>query len=318
LKPAGLEAYVSPGEVGEINALLEYASRTDEIKSTLEMIRKFLAAGLETGNIKLAPMADIGEAGKSELANHPSMSVFRPPKEVGAIITDDRAMNKAWNFDTGAGQIPVFTTLDLLDTLQSKGHISLDELFENKTKLRRAGYIFIPITQPELEHYLSATLMDGKRLVESAELKAIRENLLKIRMGNSLQLATETRWFAEIMNTLTNAIIAQWHPQNDVAIAQARSNWLLQLLDTRGWAQFAEVDHGLGMIEVGYGGNVIFLFVAAMTMHQASREHYFKWLEASLISTLRHENPDLYLKIVAKMQEMISDLDKPNMAMESK
>ena len=103
----------------------------------------------------------------------PTIDIFSLTKICDALILDDRFLNQHANVDN----TPIFSTLDLLDLLVSNGAKTTEELLEYKTRLRQPGYIFVPVSEEELAHHLDASSVTDDKLYETAELKAIRENI---------------------------------------------------------------------------------------------------------------------------------------------
>lgn len=306
LRPAGLEAYVSERAIEEANALLRYDHFASEVSRVIETVRSFLAAGIQKGTIKLGQMSGVDQEEEPKLRDHPTFGLLDLAKDVEAIVVDDRSLNKHRNFNSGSSQPPILTTLDLLDGLHTEGKIALNQILDCRTELRRAGYLFVPVTDDELERHLSAaTALDG-RLVETAELKAIRENLLSIRMSRFLQLPNEAPWLSGMMLTFTHALKAQWRPEIDEPTARARSDWLLGLLDGRGWAHCLPGGGGSGMAVYGYGVQVMLLLSAPPDTAPETKEKYFQWVDERVLTKLSEEDPEVYSWIIERTKGLIA------------
>ena len=292
LRPAGLEAYVSTRSLEEVNALLRYEQLTSEINRIIEAIRNFLAVGIQSRKIKVGQMPNLDQAQETVLQHHPSFAIFHLAQDVEAIVVDDRFLNQHGNIDSGSVRTPILTTLDLLDALYSKGDITFEQMLESRTVLRRATYLFIPVTKDELEYHLSAAEVSDGRLVETAELKAIRENLLRIRMSRFLQLPKEGPWLNGLMQTFTHTLQAQWCPEVDEILAIARSNWLLELLDLRGWAHCFGSNGDRWIANYGYGGQILLLLSAPPSLTPEIKDRYWKWVDERILDTIRQEEPE--------------------------
>jgi hypothetical protein len=308
LRPAGLEAYVSEGAIEEGNALLRYDRFASEVDKVIEAVRNLLAAGIQSGIIKLGQLPATEQGEEPKLRDHPTFALFDLAKDVEAILVDDRSLNKHGRFNSGSSQTPIITTLDLLDGLYSNGHVTLDKMLECRTGLRRAGYLFVPVTNEELERHLSAaTVVDG-RLIEPAELKAIRENILKIRMSRFLQLPTEAPWLLSVMQTFMDTLKAQWHPELDEATARARSEWLLGLLDRRGWAHCLGSGGELGVVEYWHSVQIWLLISLSANMTLDAREKYLRWIDERVLINLSEEDPEVYSYILERTKEIIAQV----------
>jgi hypothetical protein len=308
LQAAELEAYISAHKLSEINALLRYEQLTSEVEKVLETIRSFLAVRIQTGKIKVGPIEHLDEAEKSPSQDHPTFAIFHLGKHAEAITADDRFLNEHPHIDDGSSHTPILTTLDLLDALYLRRDITFERMLDCRTKLRQAGYVFVPVTTAELEHHLSvAEVVDG-RLVETAELKAIRENVLRIRMTSFLQLPKEAPWITGLMQTFTHILRAQWHREMDEATARARSDWLIELLDVRKWAHRLHGDHGFGKVEQNYGVQIMSLLYAPSNLTAETKEKYWQWIDDRILIRIREENPEIYSWLVKRTKELIAHI----------
>ncbi len=307
LQAAGLEAYVSTQKIEQINALLRYERLTSEVSKVIESIRSFLAAGIQVGKIKVGNMQSIDKAKEEILLHHPTFAIVALAKDVEAVVVDDRFLNQHQNIDNGSGNTPILTTLDLIDALYSKSNITFDQMLEYRTEVRRAGYIFIPVRKDELEHHLSVAEVVSGSLVETAELKAIRENILQVRMGRYLQLPKEAPWLSDLMRTFTHTLKAQWRAEIDEATASARSEWLLRFLDVRGWAHCLVGDGSVSITMDARGAHVMPLLLAPSGISAETKKKYWKWIEGRVLAEIQVEDPALYVWIIKRAKEIISD-----------
>jgi hypothetical protein len=318
LRPAGLEAYVSTRGLEEINALLRYDQLTSEVKKVIEAIRSFLAAGIQAGRIKVGQMPHLDGAEEPTLRHHPTFAIVDLAKDAEAIVVDDRFLNQHRNVDSGSGHTPILTTLDLVDALHSRGDVTLEQMLNYRTELRRASYLFVPVTKDELEHHLSAAEVIDGRLVETAELKAIRENILRIRMSDFLQLPKEAPWLNGLMQTFTHTLQAQWRPEIDEATAVARSEWLLKLLDLRGWAHCFGGDGDQWIANYGYGGPILLLLSAPPNIGPEIIEKYWRWVDERVFTDISQEDPEFYSCLIDRTKELIAHAVERNSSKESK
>lgn len=147
LHMAGFTVVASPDKILEVNTLISYERISDEIKQNIEHIRVAIHSRIETGKIKFSRKSTSNSDNPEEqkMLEHPTASMIALAANCDVIITDDRFLNRHPNITHEKIQIPIFTTLDLLDTLVSIGHISIEDHLQSRNLLRRAGYLFIPI-----------------------------------------------------------------------------------------------------------------------------------------------------------------------------
>lgn len=305
---ASFEVYISTQRIQEVNGLLSYEQLTSEVIRVIEYIRSKLAEGIKTGKVKVGHMSEpyfVDEA--APINNHPTFAIYHLAKDVEAVIVDDRFLNQHMNIDVNSALTPVLTTLDLLNTLHAMGHLTFEQFIGHRTSLRRGGYIFIPITTDELEHYFSASEVRNGHLQETAELKAIRENVLSIRMRKFIHLPKEANWIANSMQALTHALRAQWRDNIDEATARARSEWLLKQRDIRGWVHCYDLETGMNVLFQGYGAQVMSLLFAPSQASPEAEEKYLLWVEECLLAKLKEEEPDIYESLISRAQELITN-----------
>lgn len=310
LKNAGLKAYISQSEYKRAEQLANSETVTDKVVELIEIIREFIVKGMESGKIQFEPMPDIEDDNQDskDIFGHPSAIIFRSCDDVDAIVLDDRAVNHHLDISLESGKtIALLTTSDLLNHFYEAKEISQHQLYEAKTTLRQAGYAFINITTDELQFYLNQTTIENQILVESLELKAIRENLLQIQIDGYLQLPQEAVWFDQIIKTLINTLKVQWVPELNTDTAKARSNWLLRLLDLSGWGLAFKENDGLVRLELIQQANTLLLLTHAWGLTRAVLISYLAWLDSAILVDLKKDRPEFFLKIVDKIKVMLSD-----------
>ena len=106
----------------------------------------------------------------------------------------------------------LFSTLDLIDTLVATDAKMVEERLEYRTLLRQAGYIFVPVSEDELTHHLKASTVVDDEVVETVGLKAIRENVLQVRMSTWLQIPEEEYWLVELQKTFVQVLKTSGKP----------------------------------------------------------------------------------------------------------
>ena len=307
LCPAGFEVFISGTEVDHADALISHAATGAEAIDLLESIRSTLTNGIASGKIRLTSLPKTDEGSDNDLLSfkhHPSMVLFSAAKDVDICLVDDRFHNQYQNLDTEYGQIQLGTSLDAILALAKRGSISSAEVLEAFTKLRRAGFLLVPHRSGELADLVNAAPISGGVLTETAELRAVRESLLRIRMTDALQLPAELSW----MNDLTREIIAahrkQWTDSIPDEEARARSEWLLNTMDIRGWAHRGPA----GSVDptASYRAQILMLLVLPDPSSEV-RKRYWEWLELAVLSKFREEEPTSYRELIDSIEALFSD-----------
>jgi hypothetical protein len=312
LQPAGLEVYISSQEVESINALLTYDQLTTEIKSIIEKIRKFLATGIQNKKIMLGPLGSAEKDIDPSILHHPSWEIVSLARLADALIVDDRFLNRQLFVESGTKQIPIMTTIDLIEILCSDEKITLAQLFEYRTRLRQAGFAFIPVRTDELLNYLSASERADNSFSESAELKAIRENILQIRMSQFLQLPGEATWLHNLMQSLYNTLHEQWKCGIKEPVARVRSKWLFDLMDYRPWSHCQKDADSISIAVHGHKMHIMSLIFKSLDLPSEIRNRYWEWIEEQILDELKQEDPDVYSWLIQEVKKSFSHVIKDN------
>lgn len=188
LKSAGLRGVVSPRTFSEVNDLIFYEGISEEVKEAIKRTSDALSSRIESGHVRVGRSRNFSEAGEKSIPEHPTIGIMALAPHCDAVIIDDRFINQHESIGDGSTETPIFSTLDLLDSLETADVISEEEKLEYRTQLRRGGYFFVPVSEGELYRYLMNCDIVNRSVVETAELKAIRESVLRVRMSDYLQL----------------------------------------------------------------------------------------------------------------------------------
>ena len=300
LRAAGFRPIVSPRTVSETNQLISYESISDKAKNAIEHIRSAVNSRIESGKVKVSKRISVSQPKERLIYEHPTAGVLYFPKYCDAIISDDRVLNQH--------PPPIFSTLDLIDTLVTTGAIKDEERLEYRTRLRRAGYFFVPVSEDELAHHLAVSAIENGKVVETAELKAIRENILHVRMNTWLQLPKESPWLGTLLQVFSRVLTGLWRADVDVTSARARSDWILNQMDVRGWAHSLGKEDGDNMVKTGRGTNILSMLVPPIKEPQEVKDEYWRWVNEKVLAPLKEQNPDLYLDLVERYQRQIADV----------
>ena len=306
LQKAGFKAIISPTKQSETNQLIYYESISSEAKDAIEHIRSAVNSWIELGKIKVGRITNAGPSVDRSISEHPAATLFHSAKYYDAIITDDRFFNQHANFSDNDIPKHIFSTLDLIDALVSTGVKTNGERMEYRTRLRQAGYIFIPVSEDELVHHLEvSTVKDGK-VVEKAELKAIRENLLCIRMRTWLQIPKEFPWLNTLLMEFIRVIKRLWKADADFSTIKARSDWLINQIDIRGWAHSFGKENGDNIAKTGRSGHLLLLFTPPVDVSQETQDEYWSWVQERILDPIKEEDSDLYSWIVEQQRRLIA------------
>lgn len=295
LSACGLTAVVSSSTVRQTNELIAYESVSGKVSNVIERIRRAVEQGIMSGKVRIGRDDKTGDSEDMKMSEHPTVAVTKLVSRCDAIVVDDRFINQNESIQSDPDRsTAVFTTLDLLSALRSNDLISSEVFSEYLTLLRRAGYMFVPISEVELSNQLESAPARAARLVETAELKAIRENILSARMGDWLQLPKEEAWLRNTMNTMARALVNVWTTTADIAGAPIRADWLFSHMDIRGWTQsFPKDKHGF----LEKIGPIVYYFMMLTPPIEATaqaKKRYWTWLEERVLKPMKELEPELY------------------------
>lgn len=283
LSEAGFELVISSEKVSEVKNLINFERLTNDSEKVIEQIRMFLFKEIGSGKILVGQQAPSEESENSGLLHHPAFSAMLLVDDVDALLVDDRFFNK----NLGG---KVLTTQELIDFLGDTEHISNETHCELKTALRDAGYLFVSLPEKELEYALSTALVEEGKLVENMELRAIRQNFLKAQMSGYCCLPNEGIWLANTVSVISSQIRKQWHSTIDDSVARARSEWLADFIDVRGWSGGFGFDIGRNFSKTAFVDQIMSLLIAPTGQEIGEKERYFKWIEDHLWPQIVDDN----------------------------
>jgi hypothetical protein len=316
LKAAGLKAVVSQRVVSETDALISYERTSEEVKDVIERIRTSLYFRIESGRAKVNRKRNYDEVEEKAILEHPTVEIIAIAPHCDAVIVDDRFINQHENIDTGGNLIPILSTLDLLDVLTGIGIISDEDRLENRTRLRRAGFFFIPVSVEELHRCLRESTVDKGKVIEMAELKAIRESVLRIRMSDWLQIPEESPWLDMTLKAFVHALRKLWVDGADVEDVTARSNWLVEQIDVRGWAHRLVPENADNVVRIGRATYILLLVTPPTGVQKSVVGAYWNWVEESILAPIHEQFPAIYEWLVDWHRNQIAEMADTQFSLE--
>lgn len=299
LSSAGFNVLISSDTIDEIKSLLAYQRMSGQVNEVIEDIREFLQSGITEGIISLGAIQDNEDEHESDLRNHPTFEAMLLAKNCEAIVIDDRFINQHSNISGTNGSLcPVLTSLDLLKLWQTNGIIDGDTYQEAMVKLRFGGALFLEINLEELIHEIErCDVLEGK-IQESAELRSIREGFVFARMAGYLSAPKETPWLDRSINTLILAYRQVWSSASEIDRVTASVNWLLPLLDVRGWLYCFPYNQAQHILHEGRQKHLSILVAPPRGIDDARREQFLQWVDERILRPLKREDKILFNNLV--------------------
>jgi hypothetical protein len=315
LHAAGFKLIISHRAVLENNMLITYETLSDKVDDAIERIRLAINPRIESGKVVVARRQSAHAPDEQLLFEHPTVGTVALAKECDKIIVDDRFVNQHSRINHGESLARVHSTLDLLDALVSAGSITPEERLGHRTLLRRSGYLFVPIDGGELEDLLSSAEVRNDKVIEIAELKAIRESMLHVRMTTWLQLPEESFWLDTTLKVLIRALRNLWKADVDLPSVRARSDWILDQVDVRGWAHRFGSESGDNIVRTGRGALILMMLVPLPEAPRDIQDEYWSRIETRVLAPIEEQYPDLFALILdwhkRKIAEIVdTDLDE--------
>ncbi|UZJ37366.1 MULTISPECIES: HNH endonuclease [unclassified Prosthecochloris] len=312
LNAAGLRAVVSHRTVSEKYALISYERISSEVIKIIEDMRASLSFRINSGQIKVGRSRNFDKPEERSVLEHPTIGVFALVANCDLVIVDDRFTNQHLNIDNGCETKPVISTLDLLDALVKHGVLSDDDRLEYRTRLRQAGYFFVSINEEELERCLKESSVTKGAVDETAELKAIRESVLCVRMRDWLKLPEEAPWLDGMQKAFIYTLRNLWADEADFDMVEPKSNWLIDQIDIRGWAHRLALENVENFVHVRYADFILLLIGPLIDVQQSVMDAYWSWVDKKILIPIQEESPKVYESLVSWFREYIIKMDVNN------
>lgn len=317
---SGLELFVHSSTVADQSALIEENRGGIRLAETLTDIRLILRKALEDDRAIFLPRLsweNEDEKFESFYQIAPTIAnILEDSGECDAVCVDDRFFNKHRAIiDKKDRSIPLVCVTDISKHLEIRGVISTEQMHIGFHKLRQAGYAFIPIPFEELESCLGNTRWnkDGY-LIESAEMRLIRQTLMRIRSLEMVALPEESPFLEQIQLVCVLVIRRIWSDESvSVEKAVQLSNWVWRNIapSPLEWVKNLRESSNKRNTAEGFAHHLSFL-VKPMNLSRERYDAFLKWLEDDIFLPLLPANGDLIdilADLVSKdIKHMVEDI----------
>lgn len=292
-KESGLKLFIHINEFDGHRQLRKYSKSVNDAKEYLDSIRRSMSAALSSGKMILSAMASFSpnSMASSKREMHPSIEIFQFDKNVQALFIDDQFSNRHQSAPTHSGTIPIYSTLDFIETLSHRGVIDTAKKCAVYSKLRSLGLAFIPIEFEQLNFSLEKSSVTSGKLKPSKELKLIKENITLLKIGQCMATPRDSAWLHITLSNIAKAIKHLWVSDSPLELVLAGSNWLFDLLDARDWAHhFKE----RGKDSIAYFGSSLYvsnLLIAPFELSREKKIQYYKWFNDNRLDAFKNFDP---------------------------
>ena len=302
IREAGIKIYILREQLDQAKHLLEYEKRTGEVSSAIEMIRSELEAGIQAGQIRMTPAL----RGETTLdGGNALISALKYIEHVDAMICDDRAINKNLVATDDDASRPILTSIEVLMKMKNEGLLSIQEELHLRHRLRQANYLLLPLTYEDIQFALEQSIIVEGRLIETAEMRSIREYLAAIAMTDWFQMPSEADWLSETHTTIRSAIWNQWKNTDSRELAAARSSWLISMFDLRLWLRFRPFD--ANEIEWMRACQLFLLTHSTSNLSEDETNAFLSWLDDCHIAPLKEQRPSMFNELVSLCREVVEN-----------
>jgi hypothetical protein len=294
--------FITPALEREINALIAHEQYAERVLECIEHVRDALATGLAEGIVVVADVDGVGDEDEDAPRAAPTVRLLSTSTPVEALVVDDKFVNCKGKWTARFGEAKVATTLDVLEELARRKEIAPERLYQLRRDLREAGYALVGTDEDELLALIGAAEAKGGKLVETSELRILRENVLLV-MARKLLLPREEPWVGGWVKAGMLALRSIWIGGQEHT--EVKANWVMGAMPD--YWQFCPTPVPPGVwpkVRSAMAQRVILLF-NVMLIPPERRATYRKWVEKRVLLPLESADPELLAEAVAGFKDVL-------------
>lgn len=312
----GLTLFVHPSTKDYQSALIEAHREGARLAETLDELRRVLRDALVSNQAIFLPRHHVSGDDTPlgwlhEVA--PVLAQFLTDVTAcDAVCIDDRFANRHPVFTDEAGHtVPLVCVLDLLQYLEEQHVISSEERLRALYKLRQGGCALVPVPPDELEKYVRSAQLDHEgRLIESAEMRLLRQTLMRVRSLDMVELPTEAPFLEKLQLGCIITIRRLWADETLPAERVATlSRWVWRNVapSPLDWARNIHEPLCAEDIPSAFARHLA-LLLQPMHLPQARYEAFRSWVEREILEPLLPANANLVDSVVGSVRTNIERL----------
>ncbi|WP_125784688.1 hypothetical protein [Pseudoalteromonas rubra] len=306
-KGTGIKLFVHSDDNRRYKALRSFDSTIHKADLILDQIKVAFHTGLEAGQVTLSEMLDSSERKGHRVESTPISELFHKKNITGGVLIDDRTINQNANIKIGNQTEPVFTTLDLLETLQQEGEISAEDKYVYRAKLRESGFGVITASSEEVQYHLDKSNVKDGVLRPGKELLLIKQHLSLLKISGLIKLPRDAHWLHNTLKQISDILKRQWNENISIDERIARSNWLYDLIDFRSWAQCHDIRNEDGLGYFGESIRINLLLVSTEFDEDDRKVEYEKWLNDYVLQPLKNDDSISFNTVVSSSKRFIKN-----------
>ena len=311
----GLDLRVHPDVLEYLDELAATGNSSEELSGKIDAIRSILRGAVEEGKASFLPRqvnADDPILYREEQFTA-TRSLLAAAGECDAVCIDDRFVNSNVNFlaqENSKSQVPIACVSDLLDRLVAMGYLSSEGLWAVRHKLRAGGFVFVPFEAAELRHWLRSAALEDVHLLESAELRTIRQSVAWITALGLSNKKEASVLSVQIPIGCASVIRSLWGDDAvSVEAASVLSAWIWRHLMAAAFADQElddEESSGAGLRE-SMRRSVGLLLLPFGLVSEDRCGSYSHWFEETVLQNLRVGNGELVQEALSSLCSAIAE-----------
>ena len=312
---AGVVIHVHPDVLAEMRSLSQTDDTSRYLIRKIEEIRCAIKDVVNSGKATYLPRAtdQAEQTQERETSVEATVSLFRGSAFCDAICIDDRVYNQFLTQNEPGREVSIICVFDILQHLVSLERIGIVDYWIARHKLRQGGFGLIPLESDEMAHWLREANIDNGQLVESVELRAIRQNITCISTLEWTTPDEELSLANNITGTCMQVIFELWDDQTlPPQKAKLLTDWLWRNLMTTvipGYRHCSPSDYPKWIREV-MTMRLGCLFAPVPSRLQEHHAQYNNWIEQAVLGPLWPANTDLIESALDFSIESISHISE--------
>lgn len=295
---------VSEETTKHINQLLDEEKIRSKVRTMLDYIRDKICDGIDQGKIQFSALSEFS----SILSDYhdDNLDLLYCLDRMDSLVVDDIFYNQhSGQLQFEEKSTDIFTSLDLIETLHKNSSINMSQKMGLVLSLREAHLLYIPLSLEELNYYFDNSRIENTKLVETKELKIIRDYMKALQFSPYIKFQRDILWIHELHISICSLIRAQWNMDIDLDIIIARSNWLIELISFKNWLIDEEFEIKQAFSNRTHVIAIASLFYPMNSIPQDKMQLYLEWLD-SIISAIKINAPLQYQSLVDYCENFMS------------
>ena len=314
---ASLDLRIHPDVLGHMDELVRAGESGENLAAKIDGIRHVLRGAVESGRAAYLPRKFDSEDSVPNRDDQftTTQSLLAAAADCDALCIDDRFVNSKERFavtEEVERTLPIACILDILRCLAGRDHLSPERLWTARHKLRSGGFVFIPFEADELVHWLKATPVENGQLTEGAELRAIRQSMVRTTTMGLTNPAEIFALFVEVTQTCVSTIRTLWRDESlTVESAAAGSDWIWRhlVVDAPGDHGNVEKERRKAWNRESTLRRMSVVLLPPGIESPDRRTSYTNWVDESVLQPLRQANSNLIEETLTSICNMIPDRD---------